>query len=111
MATFVRNRVIQQLSWVTEDDDGRAERRQQLCELDGILGQLEEINLRGGEIPQRVLAALRRRGINFGPQVTSAELIEIIFAIQERFLRQPEDAADETVLVGHRRRMVSVGAH
>lgn len=97
MATFVRNRIIQQLSWTAEEEAQRADRREALCELDGILGQLEEINLRGGEIPQRVLTALRRRGIPSRPQVVAAELIESIFAVQERFMRQPEGAAPDAL--------------
>ena len=92
MATFVRNRILQQLSWEAEDDPSRSRRREVLCELDGILAQLEEINLRGGEIPQRVLVALRRRGVVFRPRVSSAELIEAIFLVQERYMRQPEGA-------------------
>ena len=90
MATFVRNRIIQQLSWVPEEDAERNHRREVLCELDGMLGQLEEINLHGGTIPSRLLVALRRRGIAFGPRVTAAELIEDVFALQEQYLRQPE---------------------
>ncbi len=107
MATFVRNRIIQQLSWAAEDDDNRARRREILCELDGILGQLEEINLRGGEIPQRVLTALRRRGITFRQHVSSAELIEAIFAVQEHFMRQPEGTSADALLGELRQRLAS----
>src|SRR5207237_10846079 len=80
MATFVRNRVLNQLSWSSEDDSSRAARREALCELDGLLTQLEEINLRGGAIPTRVLVALRRRGVAFRGRVGAADLIEAIFA-------------------------------
>jgi hypothetical protein len=90
MATFVRNRVLQQLSWEDESEDGRARRREALCELDGILSHLEEINLRGAEIPARILVKLRRQGVVCRPGITSAELIEAIFAVQERYMRQPE---------------------
>ena len=72
MATFVRNRVLNQLSWSSEDDSSRAARREALCELDGLLTQLEEINLRGGVIPTRVLVALRRRGVAFRARVSAA---------------------------------------
>lgn len=96
MATFVRNRIIQQLSWVPEQATDRNGRREVLCELDGILGQLEEINLRGGVIPARLMVALRRRGIAFNARTSAAELIEIVFAQQERFLRQPEGVTAST---------------
>lgn len=90
MATFVRNRVISQLAWVDEDEEVRAHRRDVLCELDGLLTQLEEVNLRGGSIPTRVLVALRRRGVTFRPRTSAAELIEAVFLVQERFMRQPD---------------------
>jgi hypothetical protein len=90
MATFVRNRVLQQLSWEDESEESRARRRNALCELDGVLTHLEEINLRGGDIPARILVKLRRQGVLCRPGVTSAELIEAIFAVQERYMRQPE---------------------
>ena len=93
MATFVRNRVLNQLSWSSEDDSSRAARREALCELDGLLTQLEEINLRGGVIPTRVLVALRRRGVAFRARVSAADLIEAIFAVQEQYMRQPQGAA------------------
>lgn len=89
MATFVRNRVLDKLSWPEEDDSPRASRREILCELDGLLAQLEEYNLRGQAIPGRVLVQLRRRGVAFGPRVTPAELIEAVFAAQDLFMRQP----------------------
>jgi hypothetical protein len=89
MATFVRNRVLDKLTWEEEEERLRAERRETLCELDGLLAQLEEFNLRGREIPQRVLVQLRRRGVIFAPRATSAEIIEAVFAAQERFMRQP----------------------
>lgn len=90
MATFVRNHVLNQLAWTSEDEPVRAARREALCELDGLLTQLEEINLRGGVIPTRVLVALRRKGVTFRPRVNAADLIEAIFAVQEQYMRQPD---------------------
>jgi hypothetical protein len=90
MATFVRNRVLNQLVWSAEEERLRVQRRETLCELDGLLTQLEEVNLRGGPIPTRVLVALRRRGVVFRPRTAAAELIEAVFAVQERFMRQPD---------------------
>lgn len=106
MATFVRNRVVQQLSWEEEGDELRASRRDALCEFDGLLAQLEELNLRGGQIPTRVLVALRRRGVIFRPNVTAAELIEAIFLAQEQFMRQPAGTA-EPLTLDFRRRLAS----
>lgn len=109
MATFVRNRVLNQLTWTEEPEDTRVKRREALCELDGLLTQLEEVNLRGGHIPTRVLVALRRRGVMFGPRVGAAELIEAVFAVQEQFMRQPIGVAgvDAGALAELRRRLAS----
>ena len=109
MATFVRNRVLSQLTWTEEPEETRAKRREALCELDGLLTQLEEVNLRGGHIPTRVLVALRRRGVTFGARVGAAELIEAVFAVQEQFMRQPIGGArfDAGALVELRRRLAS----
>ena len=109
MATFVRNRLLNQLSWSPEEEAERAKRREALCELDGLLTQLEEVNLRGGHIPARVLVALRRRGVVFGPRVNAAELIEAIFVVQEQFMRQPAGPAssEPAALSELRRRLAS----
>ena len=108
MATFVRNRVLHQLTWAPEDDAERCGRREALCELDGLLAQLEQVNLHGGVIPTRVLVALRRKGVIFRPRAGAAELIEAIFAIQEQFMRQPEGARpSEPLTLDLRRRLAS----
>jgi hypothetical protein len=109
MATFVRNRVLHQLQWSPETEAARDERRQALCELDGLLTQLEEVNLRGTPIPTRVLVALRRRGVAFRPRISAAELIEAVFAVQEQYMRQPEGAAapQPAALNDLRRRLAS----
>jgi hypothetical protein len=73
------------------------QRRETLCELDGLLTQLEEVNLRGGPIPTRVLVALRRRGVTFRPRTSAAELIEAVFLVQERFMRQPDGLRRDAV--------------
>ena len=109
MATFVRNRVLNQLSWSPETECDRVGRRDALCELDGLLTQLEEINLRGGKVPTRVLVALQRRGVAFRPRVGAAEMIEAVFAVQERYMQQPIGAAapDAGALAELRRRLAS----
>lgn len=105
MATFVRNRVLSQLTWTEEEEEMRARRRDVLCELDGLLTQLEEVNLRGGAVPPRVLVALRRRGVIARPGLSPAELIEAIFSAQEAFMRQPEGSGDLLPFVVLRRRI------
>jgi hypothetical protein len=109
MATFVRNRVLNQLSWSPEAERNRAHRREALCELDGLLTQLEEVNLRGGKIPTRVLVALRRRGVPYRQRVSAAELIEAVFAVQEQYIRQPDGAraSDTSAITDLRRRLAS----
>jgi len=89
MATFVRNRVLHQLQWAPETETYRARRREILCELDGLLVQIEEMNLRGQPLPRWVLAQLRRRGVAVGTDDTPADMVEAVFAAQERFMRQP----------------------
>ena len=106
MATFVRNRVLNQLTWTEEEEEKRAGRRDALCELDGLLTQLEEVNLRGYPVPSRVLIALRRRGVIARPGVNPAELIEAIFGVQEPFMRQP-DGADQLVAFEELRRRIA----
>jgi hypothetical protein len=106
MATFVRNRVLNQLTWAEEEEEKRAGRRDALCELDGLLTQLEEANLRGVPVPSRVLIALRRRGVIARPGVNPAELIEAIFSVQEAFMRQP-DGADRLIAYEDLRRRIA----
>ena len=89
MATFVRNRVLHQLQWAPETETYRSRRREILCELDGLLVQIEEMNLRGLPTPPRVLAQLRRCGVAVSPEDPPADVVEAVFAAQERFMRQP----------------------
>ncbi|MDQ2960976.1 MAG: hypothetical protein M3R48_08005 [Candidatus Dormibacteraeota bacterium] len=105
MATFVRNRVLSQLTWIDEQEEVRLRRRDVLCELDGLLTQLEEVNLRGSAVPVRVVIALRRRGVVARPGLNPAELIEAIFSAQEAFMRQPEGTADTLPFMELRRRI------
>ena len=109
MATFVRNRVLNQVQWSPEAEPERVSRREALCELDGLLAQLEEVNLRGHVIPTRVLVALRRRGVAFRPRISAAELIEAVFAVQEQYMRQPDGlrASEPAALTELRRRLAS----
>ena len=92
MATIVRTRVLNQLSWAAEDEGLRNQRRSALCELDGLLTQLEEINMRGTVVPGRIRAALQRHGIVSRTHDTPADLIEAIFVEQERYMLRPEPA-------------------
>ena len=72
---FVRNRMLNHLSWPAEKGSIRRQRRQALCELDGLLSQLEEMNLRGTEVPGRVRVALRRHGAPVSDTDAAAQLI------------------------------------
>ncbi|MGA8017092.1 MAG: hypothetical protein WCB85_14370 [Candidatus Dormiibacterota bacterium] len=90
MATFVRNRVLNQLQWAPETETYRSGRREILCELDGLLVQIEEMNLRGQPMPPRVITQLRRRGVAVGAGASPADMVEAVFAAQERFMRQPQ---------------------
>ncbi len=101
MATIVRTRVLNQLSWASEDEAIRNERRSILCELDGLLTQLEEINMRSLPVPGRIRVALQRHGIAVRPQDTPAEMIEAIFVEQERFMLRPEPSKPQ--VPGHAR--------
>src|ERR1039457_2565051 len=89
MATFVRNRVLNQLQWASETDTYRSRRREVLCELDGLLIEIEEMNLRGQPLPPRVVAQLRRRGVPAPPRPSPAARVEAFFAAREGFRRQP----------------------
>jgi hypothetical protein len=100
MAAIVRTRVLNQLSWASEQENARNDRRTALCELDGLLTQLEEINMRGTEVPGRIRIALQRHGI-VRPQAGPAELIEAIFVEQERYMLRPEPS--KPALTGHAR--------
>jgi hypothetical protein len=101
VATIIRTRVLNQLSWAAEDEDLRNERRSALCELDGLLTQLEEINMRGVEVPGRIRVALQRHGIANRPADTPAVMIEAIFVEQERYMLRPEQA--KPGVTGHAR--------
>jgi hypothetical protein len=101
MAAIVRTRVLNQLSWASEEEGSRNERRTALCELDGLLTQLEEINMRGTEVPGRIRVALQRHGIGLRSQEGPAELIEAIFVEQERYMLRPEQA--KPPVTGHAR--------
>ena len=101
MATIIRTRALNQLSWATEEDEDRNERRSALCELDGLLTQLEEINMRGLAVPGRIRVALQRLGVVVRPSDSPAELIEAIFVEQERYMLRPEPA--KAPVAGHAR--------
>lgn len=97
MAIVLKTRGAGELSWPTENERQRDHRRQALCELDGILAQLEEINLKGLQIPGRVRMALTRFGIPASTPMAAPEVIEAIFEVQERFMLHPETTAPLSV--------------
>jgi hypothetical protein len=97
MAIVLKTRGAGELSWPSENDRQRDHRRQALCELDGILAQLEEINIRGLQVPGRVRMALNRFGIPASTQMDAPALIEAIFEVQERFMLHPVTTAPLSV--------------
>jgi len=90
MATFVRNRVLNQMVWSAEEERQRVQRRETLCELDGLLTQLEEVNLRGGRFPRgcssRSGVAESRSGLGPPRRSSSSGIV-----VQERFMRHPTE--------------------
>lgn len=100
MAALVKNRVPKQLSWPIEEDGLRGQRRAALCELDGLLTQLEEINLHGHMVPGWVRASLQRHGVDVKTHHTAADMIEAIFLVQERYMLRPEVVGTAAPSVG-----------
>lgn len=94
MTAIVKNRVAKQLSWPVEEAAVRRRRRAALYELDGLLAQLEEINVRGQMVPAWVRQALLRHGIPVRPHHTAPEMIEFIFLAQEQYMLRPAGAAE-----------------
>ena len=93
MALAFRSRSMADLHWEDEEADRREQRRRALCELDGLLTELEECNLRQLSITGRVRSMLSRHGIQHWRDADPPELIEAIFEVQERYMLQPEVAA------------------
>lgn len=93
MAIVLKTRGAGELSWPAENERQRDHRRQALCELDGILAQLEEMNVRGLQVPGRVRMALTRFGVPASTPMDAPALIEAIFEVQERFMLHPETTA------------------
>lgn len=89
MAATVKHRVSKQLLWPREDEAARRRRREALSELDGLLAQLEEMNVRGQMVPGWVRSALQRHGIPVRPHHTAPEMIEFIFLAQEQYMLRP----------------------
>ncbi|HET9050494.1 MAG TPA: hypothetical protein VFO60_02260 [Candidatus Dormibacteraeota bacterium] len=97
MAIVLKTRGAGELTWPSETERQRDHRRAALCELDGILVQLEEINVRGMQVPGRVRMALNRYGIPAASAMGAPALIEAIFEVQERFMLHPESTAPLSV--------------
>lgn len=97
MAAIVRTRALKQLSWPVEETTSRSNRRASLCELDGLLTQLEEMNLKGLIVPGWVRAALQRHGIGVRPHHTASDMIEAIFLVQEQYMLRPDQSAPLSV--------------
>ena len=70
-----------------------AERKLNLFALDNILWSLEDLNLKDkAAVPQDVVEQLRAFGIPYQPEISIADLIELVFTAQERFMNvEPEE--------------------
>ncbi len=69
-------------AWATE-----TERRSNLRRLDDLLEVLERLNLRDAtELPPPIRQRLEKEGIAVEPGVTFTQLIELVWAVQERYL-------------------------
>ena len=78
------------IAWPDETEEARSGRRDRLCRLDGLLTYVEELNLRGiAEIRPSLYAWAGRLGVGVTEEMTGADLVEAIFAEQERLMLQP----------------------
>jgi len=94
MPNVINRRASVDLTFPVEAPGVRRDRRREaLFELDGLLAQLEEINVRGAPVPGWVRLALARHGIACRPRTRPPQLIEAIFSLQEHYLLQPEHRA------------------
>ena len=68
-------------------DPQAAYRRNQLRNLDKILGELETMNLREvGAMPGSLCERLRRAGVVFREGAPASEIIDLVFRAQEAYL-------------------------
>lgn len=66
----------------------RAERRRRLAELDGLLGELEWLNLADRlDVPNDLATRLEKFGIRSAGRKRPFQLIEAVFDLQRPFLR------------------------
>lgn len=93
MAIAFRSRTVADLHWEQEEEARREQRRHALCELDGLLTELEECNLRCLPVSGRARVMLSRHGVQRWRHADAPELIEAIFEVQERYMLQPESSS------------------
>jgi hypothetical protein len=68
-------------------DPQAAYRRNQLRNLDRLLGELETMNLREVDaLPRSLCEGLRRAGVVFGDGARASEIIDLVFRAQEAYL-------------------------
>ena len=69
------------------------DRRRRLAELDGLLGELERLNLANRtEVPQDLAIRLEKFGIRSAARKRPPQLIEVVFDLQRPFLRSKPSA-------------------
>lgn len=67
-------------------------RRSTLKALDGLLEQLEQLNLRDRTVvPMPLARRLLRAGVRFRARISIPHLIELVFARQERYMLTPPE--------------------
>jgi len=77
------------IAWPDETEEARSGRRDRLCQLDGLLTYVEDLNLRGTPFRSSLYAWAGRLGVPVTEEMTGADLVEAIFAEQERLMLQP----------------------
>ena len=72
----------------------RSERRRRLADLDGLLNELEWLNLSNCiEVPVELASRLEMQGVGAPSKKIPSELIEDVFELQRPFLRPNPSAA------------------
>lgn len=93
MYETIREETRRQRQEVLQRKAGEAERKLNLCALDNILWNLEELNLKERTVvPDDVIEQLTAYGVPYYPSVRIPDLIELVFTRQEHYMNvEPED--------------------
>lgn len=93
MYETIREETRRQRREVLEQKAAEAERKLNLCALDNILWNLEELNLKDRRVvPDDVVEQLLAYGVPYSPAVKIPDLIELVFTRQEQYMNvEPEE--------------------